>query len=287
MARKPKAKLDSPAAKVMAVLETVARLRAVPLHALAEHLDLPTPTAHRICRELERLGWLQRLPGTRMWTVARALVGLSADTLAGAANSAAAQAILRTLTREIGEMCTFAVQVDDEVVYIASAEAPQELTLSFRAGRKAPLFCTSSGRLFLARLDHASLARYLESAQCPAFTRYTVTDPKKLLAIIRRVRAAGHAVTEQEYMLHVVGAGVPVIGPDDAFYGVLSVAAPDVRCSTKRLEQLLPMLKRAAAHLAEHLAAQPTEGRPEASGARLQRSSGSISLASVARLRDE
>jgi DNA-binding IclR family transcriptional regulator len=208
-----------------------------------------------------------------MWTVARALVDLSADTLAGAANSAAAQAILRTLTREIGEMCSFAVQVDDEVVYVASAEPPQELTLSFRAGRKAPLFCTSSGRLFLARLDHASLARYLGSAQCPAFTRYTVTDPKKLLAIIRRVRAAGHAVTEQEYMLHVVGAGVPVIGPDDAFYGVLSVAAPDVRCSTKRLEQLLPMLKRAAAHLAEHLATQPTEGRAEASGARLQRSS--------------
>jgi DNA-binding MarR family transcriptional regulator len=114
MARKPKAKLDSPAAKVMAVLDAVARLRAAPLHALAEQLDLPTPTAHRICRELERLGWLQRLPGSRMWTVTHALVDLSANVLAGATNSAAAQAILRALTREIGEMCSFAVQVDDE-----------------------------------------------------------------------------------------------------------------------------------------------------------------------------
>jgi DNA-binding IclR family transcriptional regulator len=208
-----------------------------------------------------------------MWTVTHALVDLSANVLAGATNSAAAQAILRALTREIGEMCSFAVQVDDEVVYIASAEPPQELTLSFRAGRKAPLYCTSSGRLFLARLDDASLTRYLEAAKCPDYTRYTVTDPKKLLGIIRRVRVAGHAVTEQEYMLHVVGAGVPVIGPDDAFYGVLSVAAPDVRCSAKRLEQLLPMLKRAATHLAEHLAAQPTDGRAEAGGAPLQRPS--------------
>jgi IclR family transcriptional regulator, acetate operon repressor len=264
MARKYKSRLDSPAAKVMAVLDTVARLRAAPLSALAEQLNIPTPTAHRICRELERLGWLQRLPGTRMWTVARELVDLSTNTLASAANAAPAHATLRALTGEIGEMCSFAVQVDDEVVYIASAEPPQELTLSFRAGRKAPLFCTSSGRLFLARLDDASLARYLEAAECPAFTRYTVTHPKKLLAIIRRVRAAGHAVTEQEYMLHVVGAGVPVIGPDDVFYGVLSVAAPDVRCSTKRLEQLLPVLKRAAARLAEHLAAQPAGGRAEA-----------------------
>jgi DNA-binding IclR family transcriptional regulator len=272
MARKSKAKLDSPAAKVMAVLDCVARLHAPSLSAIAEQLDMPTPTAHRICRELERLGWLQRLPGSRMWTVSRTLIDLSANVLAGAANSAAAQAILRTLTREIGEMCSFAVQVDDEVVYVASAEAPQELTLSFRAGRKAPLFCTSSGRLFLARLDDAALARYLEAAECPAYTRYTVTDPKKLLAVIRRARTVGQAVTEQEYMLHVVGAGVPVIGPHDAFYGVLSVAAPDVRCSTRRLERLLPLLRRAAARLAEHLAAQqPAEGRAEISATPLQR----------------
>ena len=153
-------------------------------------------------------------------------------------------------------MCSFAVQVDDEVVYVASAEPPQELTLSFRAGRKAPLFCTSSGRLFLARLDDASLARYLEAAECPAFHALHGDRPQEdCLAIIRRVRAAGYAVTEQEYMLHVVGAGVPVIGPHSTFYGVLSVAAPDVRCSAKRLEQLLPILKRAAARLAHHLSA--------------------------------
>ncbi len=264
MARKPKTRLDSPAAKVMAVLDSVARLRTPSLSAIAEQLDMPTPTAHRICRELERLGWLQRMPGSRMWMVTRALVDLSANALASAANSAATQAILRALTREIGEMCSFAVQVDDEVVYVASAEPPQELTLSFRAGRKAPLFCTSSGRLFLARLDDAALMRYLDAAEYPAFTRYTVTDPKKLLAIVRRVRTAGHAVTEQEYMLHVVGAGVPVVGPREAFYGVLSVAAPDVRCSTKRLERLLPVLKKAAVRLVGDLAAQTPDGQTEA-----------------------
>jgi DNA-binding IclR family transcriptional regulator len=263
MAREHKGRLDSPAAKVMAMLEAVARLRAASLSELAEQLEIPTPTAHRICRELERLGWLQRLPGSRSWTVARPLVELSANALACAANSATAYAILRALTAEIGEMCSFAVEVGDEVVYVASAEPPQELTVSFRAGRKAPLFCTSSGRLFLARLDDEALARYLRAAELPAFTRYTVTDPKKLIAIIRRVRAAGYALTEQEYMLHVVGAGVPVVSPDGVFFGVLSVAAPDVRCSSKRLERMVPVLRKSAAPLAEHLAEQAAARRSE------------------------
>ena len=270
MARSSKAKLDSPAAKVMAMVDAVARLGPAPLSDLAEQLEIPTPTAHRICSELERLGWLQRQPGTRMWTVARAMVELSANTLTSAANSAVMQAVLRTLTDEIGEMCSFAVQVGDEVVYLASAEPPQELTLSFRAGRKAPLFCTSSGRLFLARLDDAALARYLEAAECPAFTRYTVTDPKRLLAIIRNVRTTGHAVTEQEYMLHVVGAGVPVVGSNDVLYGVVSVAAPHVRCSSKRLLRLLPALKRGANQLCRELAAHASDGRAKADVAALR-----------------
>ena len=52
------------------MLDAVARLARAGV-GLAEQLGIPTPTAHRICSELERLGWLQRLPGTRKWTVAR------------------------------------------------------------------------------------------------------------------------------------------------------------------------------------------------------------------------
>ena len=148
-------------------------------------------------------------------------------------------------------MCSFAVQVGDEVRLRRQRRAA--------AGADAVLPRRPQGAAVLhlqrpavpSRLDDAALARYLEAAECPAFTRYTVTDPKRLLAIIRNVRAAGHAVTEQEYMLHVVGAGVPVVGSNDVLYGVVSVAAPHVRCSSKRLDQLVPILKRAALPLAQ------------------------------------
>jgi len=41
--------LDSPAAKVLAALAAIARHKAVAVSALAQYLDLPLPTAHRIC----------------------------------------------------------------------------------------------------------------------------------------------------------------------------------------------------------------------------------------------
>ena len=255
--------LDSPAAKILAALATIARRKSVPVSALAQELGLPLPTAHRICAELERLGYVQRVPGTRHWTVARPLVEVATDVIAAAAGDAAAHAILAGVTGTIGEMCSFAIQADDEVVYVASTEAPHGVTLSFRAGRRAPLFCTSSGRLFLAEFDEAALQSYLAAADLKAYTPFTVTSRSRLADTIRRVRRQGHAVTRQEYVLHVVGAAVPVRAADGKLYGALSVAAPDVRMNNKSLRDTVPVLRQAAAKLAGHLGASHSKtGQP-------------------------
>ncbi|HLX28015.1 MAG TPA: IclR family transcriptional regulator [Casimicrobiaceae bacterium] len=245
-----KGSLDSPAARLLAVLSAVARMRSASVSGVAEALAMPVATTHRALSELERLGYLQRVPGSRLWTVAYRLVGLASDALTAATGGITANAILRGLTERIGEMTSFAVQSGDEVLYIASVESPHELTLSFRAGRKAPLYCTSSGRLFLARLADAALTRYLKASPLRGFTPRTVTDPEELLGIIGRVRRQGYAMTHQEYVLHVVGAAVPVQSEDGTFYGAVSIAAPDVRTGAARMRAFLPAMKDAAARLA-------------------------------------
>jgi IclR family acetate operon transcriptional repressor len=245
--------LDSPAAKVLAVLGVVARRKALPLLAIAQELALPAATAHRICTELERLGYVHRLPGTRQWTVARPLLDLAANVVAAAASDAAIDAILKRITRKTGEMCSFAVQVGDEVAYVASSEAPHTVSLSFRAGRRAPLFCTSSGRLFLSRLRDDALASYLAGAELKPYTRYTVTGPKKLRTLIRQIRAQGYAITNQEYVLHVVGAAVPIMSDRGIFYGALSLAAPDLRMPPAALQSVIPSLRDAGVELASTL----------------------------------
>jgi DNA-binding IclR family transcriptional regulator len=55
-------------------------------------------------------------------------------------------------------------------------------------------------------------------------------------------------------VLHVVGAAVPVLGTDGAFYGVVSIAAPDIRIGVARLKRLVPDLKSVASQLAKSFA---------------------------------
>jgi hypothetical protein len=49
----------------------------------------------------------------------------------------------------------------------------------------------------------------VQTASLPAFARYSITNRKGLAEVIRRVRAQGFAITNQEYMLHILGAAVP------------------------------------------------------------------------------
>ncbi len=250
MVRRAAASLDSPAAKVIAVLNAVAGRGTVSLSSIATELAIPPPTIHRIANELERLGYLQREPGSRQLTVSAPLIDLASSVLAAASSRAAVQVILRRTSETIGEMCSLGVQVGDEVVYMASAEPQQDLMLSFRAGRKAPLFCTSSGRLFLARLSDEELQRYLEGSRRKAYTRYTQTGADRITVDVRRVRDQGFAMSNQEYMLHIVGAAVPVATAQGKLIAALSVAALNVRVSLGRLREFIPELQRAAAELA-------------------------------------
>ena len=108
-ANAPGSPADSPSGRILAVLSAVARLHAASVSSLAKRLDLSIATTHRICSELERLGYLQRVPGTRLWTVAHRLVGLAASTLTAAVDSLTTNAVLRELTEKVGEVSSFAV----------------------------------------------------------------------------------------------------------------------------------------------------------------------------------
>jgi DNA-binding IclR family transcriptional regulator len=239
---------------VIAVLDTVAARGIASVSAIATELSIPAPTVHRIALELERLGYLQREPGSRQLTVSAPLVTLASNVLMAASNQLTTQGILRKVSESVGEMCSVGVQVGDEVVYMASVEPQQDLMLSFRAGRTAPLYCTSSGRLFLARLSDKELAAYLETSRRKAYTAHTRTSASDIMADIRKVRAQGFAISNQEYILHISGAAVPVLNHEKKLVAALSVAALSVRTSSQQLRQLIPTLQDAATALAASLA---------------------------------
>lgn len=243
----------SPTERALLILEYVAERRApVAIREIADELHIPKPTVHRIVATLIGRGYLTRWPG-RTVTIAGRLVGLAGAILQSYAESSAVHAVLRDLARRVGESVSIAGAMDGEVVYLHSVGSTAPLALYFGRGQRAPLHCTSSGKVHLAHLSREALETFLSKAPLHAYTPHTVVDPDALRAELQEVRRRGYASSDEEYVAGVVGAAVPITDHHDRLLAALTMAGPVTRHDKATVQQLVSELKAAAASLSELL----------------------------------
>lgn len=239
----------SPTERAFTVLEFLAKRGEISITDLTQLMDMPKTSAHRLLGNLESFGYIRRSTG-RDFVIAPRLLELSSTIAKAALANAPVHAVLVELTRITGESSSLGILVDNELEYIDSAAADTRLTLLFQAGHKAPLYCTSSGRVVLSLMSKRDLSRYMASGPWQAYTQSTVTDPNVLAEVIKLTREQGFAVTDSEFTLGVIGAAVPVLTPEGQLLGCLSISAPQARQSAQQIQDMIPRMQEASAKIA-------------------------------------
>ena len=242
---------SSPTAKMFAVLDVLAERGSARLTDIALALDVPKTTLHHTVAQLEDLGLLQRELGGRQLTIAPRLAKLSSDILGAAMRHAPRHAILERLAASLGESCSLGIRVGHRTVYLDDVTGSSPLAFNFQTGSHVPLYCTSTGKLFLARMTAAELDRYLKSEPLVQHTPRTITDPDRLRAVVAEIAESGFACSDDEFVLGVVGAAVPVVDKQGRLLAGLTVSIPGVRMSFSDLPKLRSALDSAAENLAQ------------------------------------
>ncbi len=169
--------------------------------------------------------------------------------LSSSSLAARAQPILDALRDELGESCSVGVMEEDEVYYVARAEASRIISIALRAGSRLPLYATSMGRVLLAALPRAGQEAYLHRADLKPLTARTEHDPAGLLAILGQVAGQGYAIVDQELELGLRSVAVPIIGRDGVVAALnVGTQAPRVPMADLRA-RILPSLRRVAQRL--------------------------------------
>ncbi|WP_315928273.1 IclR family transcriptional regulator [Mesorhizobium sp. SP-1A] len=255
MARQKDDERDSGSAinRVLDLMEAIARTgRALTVPELCGILDLPKPTAHRLCQRLENEGYLAREPGGRHYAVGPRLMRLSIDVLRWGAG-AERRSILKGIVDEIGETCNFTALAGDEVVYVDRVEARWPLRLHLEPGSRVPLHCTASGKLFLASMPPARRERTLSAMNLSPFTAHTITDRAKLEDELAVIASQGYSLDREEFLLGLVAIAVPVKDRSGATIAALACHAPGARFDLGKAVERLPLFLEAATRLAATL----------------------------------
>jgi DNA-binding IclR family transcriptional regulator len=101
----------------------------------------------------------------------------------------------------------------------------------------------------LAYLAPADLDDFFAGGPLPAATPKSITEPKKFVAELARVRANGFALDEQELSEDVCCVGAPIRNGPDRVIAAISVAMPKARFRQDKVPEWTKLLVETAARI--------------------------------------
>lgn len=236
--------------RLLMVLEEVARvgIPVTPTEVNAA-LELPKPTIHRLFATLEEEGFLQRDMDGRTYSPGPRMRVLAASTLSSLRIRTARQAILRRLSREIGETCNIALPDRDCMLYLERVETEWPLRIQLPQGTRVPFHATASGKMYLSTLAPNHLQRYLNATTLTGHTENTITDRGALQEELDTISRNGYALDREEFMPDMIALAVPIMEPNDRLMATLSFHAPTQRFDVSRAITYLDALREASQEL--------------------------------------
>lgn len=252
-------------AKGMAVLESFdtqrQRLNAT---LAAERAGITRAAARRHLLTLTHLGYLET-DGSYFWLAPKVL-RFSGSYLATARLPRAIQPALNRLAAQTQESFSVAVLDGDEIVIIgrsgfewkssSDAKTAQARVLAYglHLGARLPAHATSTGRILLAAKTKSEFSAWLktktESGNLARLTLHTVTDSRKLKALVEQVRLDDYCVASEEHELGVHALAVPLRDMQGHTVAALNVVSSPQRLRVEAMRrELLPLLLDAAREL--------------------------------------
>lgn len=184
---------------------------------LAERLDLPAPTVHRILATLAARGYVGQLPDKR-YSLGAALIRLGSQ--AASQVGYALQPILGELASRLGETVNLAFMQGHTMTYVAQAASHRSMRMFTEVGAQVPMHSSGVGKAVLASLPTAEADAVLDSIP-------DAVDLDRLRAELERSRERGFALDDEEQEIGVRCLAVRV--PGAPVPAAMSVSSPTSR----------------------------------------------------------
>lgn len=226
---------------------------------LNRRLGFAKPSIHRLCRALEEEEFLIRdIDGRRLTPGPRAQ-RLAASLLSSTDLRTARQAVLTSLSEEIGETCNLSLPDVDGMLYWDRVETRWPLRIHLPIGSRVPLYCTASGKMYLSSLPKTFLDSYLASRTLERRARNTITDAAALESHLNQIRQDGFSLDDQEFIDGMVAMAVPIKDASGRFCASLSFHAPNQRIDIDTARSYVDRFRRSALEISQLMIGQKSD----------------------------
>jgi DNA-binding IclR family transcriptional regulator len=240
----------------MAILELLSTDRdGMQLSRLAETLDIPHSATHRLLMSLIEMGYVHQMRDMGNYCLSLKAVSLGIRFVSKHDLIDLARPLIDELASVSGELSRLGLIDGERLVWVSKSLGTRAgLRYDPDSGAEAPLFCTASGLIWLASMsDEEALARVMKTGfgRAEDYGPNAARTPEAFLKQLHRARATGYAVVSNSFEVATAAMAALIQEQGGEPVGVLTIAGPMFRMTAKRMQELAPMLLRAAASLSE------------------------------------
>jgi len=233
----PNASIKS-ADRVLDVLELLTRRGNSSSHSeIANALDIPKSSLTGLLKNLTQRNYLQKNPVENTYQLGPAFFNLMEQGKVTKNILEIAHTQLRMLTKKTKEASAFYLFKGDHVERVLGLEANYPLSYRMPPNVKFPLYSAAAGKAILHALSPEEQTSYFKNTQLKAITTKTITDEKKLKAILEADTKDEITISRGENSVGVIALATPIINSHNRILGALSIVIPEVRFN-KELDDL-------------------------------------------------
>jgi len=206
------------------------------LSELSRRTGISKASVHRLAQELLDWGMLER--SGQEYRLGMRAFELGSRVPRFRVLRDAARPFMESLHFSTKEVVHLAVRDGREVLFLEKIASRPDAAKPSRIAGRLPIHCTSTGKVFLAFSPPEILEDVL-SGDLQRMTRSTTVAPGLLVGQIKKARANGYALEQEEVVQGYCSVGVPIFSSGRILLAALSITAPTFRADVPRFAQAL------------------------------------------------
>ena len=216
---------------------------------ISSNLDISYSTAYRLINTLVKEGYLIQEPLGQRISPSDKLFSLARQLTSNNWLWSRRREILNDVASHVQATCNFTICSGDHVIYVDRVEINWPLALTLKPGSKVPLYCTSSGKFYLAHMPFRKRRKYFDSVERYIYTPNSIVDIKVLSREFDSIRKQGFAVDNEGFLHGLISVAVPVFGSRRSIIGTLALHGASQCMSLDVAKEKIPLLRVAAAKI--------------------------------------
>lgn len=201
---------------------------------LAEELDYAQSAVHAQLNTLRKNGLVVKDENT--YRLSLQFMDLAQHIVSRFGNFDIIRSEVDSLAEETGEVAQFATRERGEIVYLYKSKGENAIKTGSFMGKREDLHSTGMGKAILSTLPTDELDEIVSKQGLPRKTENTATTREELLERLDEVRERGYAIDDEENVVGLRCAAVPVMASVDENLGAVSVTGPASRITDDRFE---------------------------------------------------